>query len=244
MRLRNLIAALVVLALSATCVRLGFWQLSRWHEKQAANATLRNALARPPLLLRGRLPLDSVRGRRIQADGSFDERRHVLLVGRAHQGAPGVHVVTPLLLKGGGGAVLVDRGWLYAADGASARPQDYPEPGERTVLGIAEPIRQGMGATPLRARTADSVTLYAARWLDFDSLSERFPYTLSPYLLRQLPGGGVASQPLRSAPADFDESMHISYAVQWFVFGATLLGGSGAYLWSRMHRDAALKRAT
>jgi cytochrome oxidase assembly protein ShyY1 len=46
----GLIAALVLcLAASGLCVRLGFWQVSRWHEKQARNAALRSALAAEPI---------------------------------------------------------------------------------------------------------------------------------------------------------------------------------------------------
>ena len=37
------------LAAASLCVRLGFWQVSRWHEKQARNVALSSALAAEPL---------------------------------------------------------------------------------------------------------------------------------------------------------------------------------------------------
>ena len=49
MKLRHILAALFVIGMSAVCVRLGFWQLSRLREKQAMNVALRGALALPPV---------------------------------------------------------------------------------------------------------------------------------------------------------------------------------------------------
>src|SRR6185503_4476505 len=157
---------------------------------------------------------------RIEARGRFDESRQVLLSGRAHAGSPGVHLVTPLLLGDGSTAVLVDRGWLYAADAAFVIPDRASEPGERAVLGVAERLRRGAGGPALRLLPADSTTLYSARWLDLDSLATRFPYRLLPVALRQLPGPGVPEKPIREKARLLDETMQVSLAVQWFLFAA------------------------
>ena len=42
------VGLLIALACGVLCVRLGLWQVSRWHEKQARNAALRVALASEP----------------------------------------------------------------------------------------------------------------------------------------------------------------------------------------------------
>ena len=120
---------------------------------------------------------------------------------------------------------------LYILEGTV--PQGYPEPGERTVLGVAESLRRGAGGPPIRILSSASPALYSSRWLDLDSLSKRFPYALAPYVLRQLPGAGVPERPLRRAPRPLDETMHVSYAVQWFLFAAILLVGSAALARSR-----------
>jgi len=232
-----LIAALLVLAVTGVCVRLGFWQLSRLDEKRAANAALRAALEAPPLTLAGAsVPLDSVRHRRVALSGRYDLRRHILLAGRAHGGSPGVDVVTPLFVEGDSVAVLVDRGWLYAADGASARPQDHDEPDEVRVTGIAEEVPRGTRLGSWLRLRADSVTLWSAITLDRDSLAGRLPYAVAPFYLRQLPGEGVPAQPLRSVPQPLDETMHMSYAAQWFLFGSILFFGS--LLFARNRRRA------
>lgn len=240
MRLRTALALLVVLALAGVCVRLGFWQISRWHEKRARNAALSAALQAAPIALTGRnVPLDSLRGHRVEARGQYDETRQILLSGRSNAGSPGVDVVTPLVLAPGARAILVDRGWLYAGDAATSRPQDSPEPGLLSVRGTIEPLRRGAGGPPLRMLASGSTTLYSARWLDSDTLERRFPYTLAPYVVRQMPGPGVPDRPRRRAPEPLNEMMHLSYAIQWFFFAAILLVGSASLAWSRRRSGAA-----
>ena len=235
MRAGTWLALALVLLGTGVCVRLGFWQLSRLEQKRAANAALRAAMDAPPVVVRGALPaLADVVQRRVQLRGHYDERMHVLLSGRSSQHSPGVHVVTPLRLADGS-AVLVDRGWLYAPDAVRARPQDHPEPGEHDVTGVARAIARGQRDQPWRHLTTepDSVTLWSARTLDLDSLAARLPYAVAPYAIVELPGAGVPAQPARAAPTPLDETMHLSYAIQWFLFGSILLFGSAFVAWSR-----------
>lgn len=237
MRPRTLLALLAVLVTAAVCVRLGFWQLARLREKQTLNAGLAAARRAPPLIVEGELPPPSTaRHRMIELRGTFDESRQFLLTGRAHSGAPGVEIVTPLRVRGTGAAVLVNRGWLPAPDAATARPQEFPEPGERVVRGFVEDLRHGAGGAPLRRRGDDRATLWSARWLDADSVRARLPYPVAEYVVRQTPAPGVAERPLRSEPRPYNEATHVSYAMQWFLFAAILLGGSATLAWSRRRR--------
>ena len=225
MKLRTALMAGAVIVLAAICVRLGFWQLSRLAQKRAWNAAQREALAAPPidLGLDRSAGLATVRHHRVRARGHYDETHQVLLAGRSHGGSPGVHVVTPLIVEGGS-AVLVDRGWTFADDAATARPQKNTEPGELTVIGIADSIPT-TAPEPWRTIESDTVKLWSARRLALDSLRSRFPYALAPFLVRQLPGSGVPARPVREAPAPLNESVHVSYAVQWFLFALILLAG-------------------
>jgi len=233
-RPRTLLALLAVLVMAAVCVRLGFWQLARLREKQALNAGLATARQAPPLVVAGELPpLSTARHRMIELRGAFDESRQFLLTGRARAGAPGVEVVTPLRVSGATAAVLVNRGWLPAPDAATARPQEFPEPGERTVRGSVEDLPHRAAGAPLRAGGDDRVTLWSARWLDADSVRARLPYPVADYVVRQAPAPGVPDRPLRSEPRPHNEAMHMSYAMQWFLFAAILLGGSATLAWSR-----------
>lgn len=227
MRPRTVVALLVIVTAAATCVRLGFWQLSRFEYKKTLNAARVAALAAPPWAWDGSpAPSESLAGRRVRVRGRFDPTRHVLLAFRERDGAPGVELVTPLML-GDRRRVLVNRGWLSAEDAMRARPQDYPEPGIVEVVGVAETL--GHGHFGVYVLEADSLTVLSARGLDLDTLASRLPGPLAPYLVRQLPGAGVPSRPRRSAPPLLDASSHLSYAAQWFLIAAVLLIGGIAF---------------
>ncbi len=235
MKAGTLAALVLCLAAAGLCVRLGLWQVSRWHEKQARNAALRTALAAEPARVAEPLPgLAVVEDRRIEVFGTFDESRQVLLSGREQAELPGVEVVTPLVLAGDSVAVLVNRGWLYAPDAVHARPQEFREPGPRAVRGIARAMgRRGAGLPYFTLESDTSHALWSARSLDPDTLAVRFPYALARWFLLELPGKGVPEKPLRSPPRPLDEMMNLGYAIQWFVFAAILLIGSLAFAWSK-----------
>ena len=103
-----------------------------------------------------------------------------------------------------------------------------------------ERVRPSPGMRPLGTVRADSATLWSMRSLDRDSLAARFPYTLAGFVVRQLPGEGVPDHPLRTPPRPYDETMHLSYAVQWFTFAAILLGGSVILAFTRRRGGVAV----
>lgn len=236
MKLRTVLAVAVVAIGAAVCIRLGVWQLSRLHEKQRLNASMRAALATPPRVIEDvEVPLAAIQDRRVELSGAYDERHQFLLTARTNEGSPGVHVVTPLRLDNGLVA-LVDRGWLYAGDAATALPQRYPEPGPQVVVGVAMPLETGGTRYPMRRVPIDSIEVWAARALDRDSVERVLPYAVAPWIVRQLPGPGVPAAPRRLPPKPYDEFMHISYAGQWFLFAAILLAGPALVARSRRRR--------
>lgn len=234
MKPRAVAVAVLVLAGTAVCARLGLWQASRLLEKQRLNAALRAAIAAPALDHGDRLrPRAEVDHRRVRLAGRFDESRQVLLTGRFVDGEPGVDVVTPLLLAGDSLAVPVLRGWLAADDPAVADLASHREPARRVVLGFASAPAPPLRRFPWRTVRADSPWVWSTRGFDADSLRPRVPYAVAPYVVRELPGPGVPAAPRRSAPEPYDEFPHLSYAIQWFAFGAILLAGSGWLAWAR-----------
>jgi len=235
--LPRILLLLLALAAGSVCVRLGFWQLSRRAEKRHANVAMRAALAGASLDLGDSLPRWEQLGRRVVVvHGRFDDRVQILLGGYEHEGQPGVEVVTPLMLRAGE-AVLVDRGWLSAQDPTSAHPEQFAEPTARPVRALAESLPGGrQGAVTVL--TGDSATRYLALHLNRDTLAARLPYPLSDVVLHELPGPGVPREPLRSLPEPLDETMHLSYAVQWFAIAAAIVGGSIALAVRGMPRPA------
>jgi surfeit locus 1 family protein len=240
MKTSSVLVALVSVAAAATCVALGLWQLRRLDEKRALNAALDSALAAPPLRCVTPLPaLADVRDRLVRVSGVYDEARQFVIPGHEREGVPGVRVITPLLLDGGSAAVLVDRGWLAADDPLAARPAERAEPGERAVLGLARAIARGARGPALLRAAGDSAAPWVAGALDLDSLAARVPYALAPFVVEQLPGAGVPAVPARARPRPYDESVHLSYALQWFAFAVIAVIGPLAL--ARARRRAAAR---
>lgn len=226
MKTRTALIGLVGLVVAVLATRLGFWQLSRLQDTRAANAGIRGARSVAPVAWPA--DADSVAalvGRRVVVSGTYDESRHVLLAGRSHGAAPGVHVVTPLV-RDDGLAVLVNRGWLPAPDAALAHPQAYPESGRREVIGLLERVPVAVSGPPWVEIHELGVSLWSVRRLDLDSLRTRLPGPLSPFLVRELPAAGLPVRPLREAPEIPGESMHLGYALQWFAIALIALVGA------------------
>jgi len=209
---------LVGLAVALVCGRLGVWQLARRAERRALNAVLEARLAQPPLDLEAGMPFlsvppDSLRFRRVRGAGRLDFSNQFIEIARSFQGAPGVHVLTPLRLADGVG-VLVDRGWTYAADGMTVDLAALREPDSTVVEGLFGLPSGRFGVRP-------------------DTL--RAGYPLLPVVLRRTSPSPGMPQALRAVPPPtLDEGPHLSYAVQWFSFATIALVG-GALL---ARRDA------
>jgi surfeit locus 1 family protein len=229
---RALLLAAVVLAGAGLCARLGLWQLSRWHWKQAMNARMRQAEASPPLASEHAPPLGAIRGRYLALTGRYDEGHQIVIGGHVREDVPGVEVITPLVLEDGT-AVLVDRGWIPVAEAGPVSLAPYGEPGLRRVVGYPESLLSGRRVPPLAVRASPQGTVYWGRDLDRDTLAARLPYRLAAYSLRQAPGPGVPARPVRSRPEPLDVGLHLGYAIQWFSFGLILLGGSAWLAWQR-----------
>jgi surfeit locus 1 family protein len=223
MNLRRLFLSALVVAMALACGRLGFWQLSRLAEKRALNATLRASLAAPPRVAdRGAPPLAEVLGRPVELRGRFDSSAQVLLRGRPREGEPGVIVVTPFVLAADSTAVLVERGWLAAADAATVPAERIPEDSSATVVGLALAFATGAPIPPPAEAGTPARRIWSMPRLDLDSLAARLPYRLAPYFVQALPGHGAPASPMRALPRPHDESVHLGYALQWFAIAAMI----------------------
>lgn len=231
MRARDLLAVLVVLATTVACVRLGFWQLARMRYKHALHAAQRALLAEAPIEVSGAIPTRGPEaGRRVHLRGRWDDSAQILLSGRTHLGAAGVSWVCAMRLDAGDG-VLVERGWLAAEDSRTAHPELAPE-SNPDVIGVALPLERSphpirwAELTSQRPRTR----LWSARALEADSARARFAPPVADWYVRVLPE--VAHGPVHpglAEPEDYvipDESMHLSYAIQWFGFAVIIAAGS------------------
>jgi surfeit locus 1 family protein len=218
---RDVLGIGLALVVAATCVRLGFWQISRLHQRLARNAATRAGWALPSLDITSTTPLDSVRNRRVHVRGVYDFDHQRLWRPHMLDEAPGVDLVTPLKLTDGV-AVLVDRGWVASADAYHVDERAYREPDSAVVVGLAF-------AAP---RTRGDV--------DPAKLKDSVPYAVLPFVVQQLPESvavAPAGSPRRLPPPELTNGPHLSYVIQWFSFAVIILVGSVA-LFRRRGRPA------
>lgn len=218
-----LVPILVTVAFAVVCTRLGFWQLGRLAERRAWNAHLEERLAAAPVPV-GDLPADSSLGhyRRVNASGTYLDEGQVALAGRSSLGSPGVHVLTPLHLTDGR-VVMVNRGWVYAADAMTidhARWREH-ERDTVTVSGYAE-TWSGRERAPLPPAQ------HVVRALDSAAVSQRVGSAVLPYVVVQTSDSAPSTtRPVRLGAPVLDDGSHRSYAIQWFSFAlVAVIGGT------------------
>lgn len=206
------------LLVSALCIGLGFWQLDRRGQRLERNAVALSGRALPVIDL-NRGEAAHLTQRRVTARGTFDHEHQIILRGHLWLGAPGVHVVTPLRLAGSEQAVLVNRGFVPSADGATPDAPVPEESGEVALEGIVVPVpATGDGGQPVER--AGQVSW---RRMDLPTLRERIPYPLLEVYLLPTSPNSAGPWPRRVDPPALDEGPHLSYAIQWFGIAAAVL---------------------
>ncbi len=222
--------ALLVFALvvAATCVRLGIWQLDRLDQRRALNAQVERGLAAEPT------SLDALDGkaddayRRARVTGTYDTEHELLLYGRALDGSPGHHVLTPLVYgteqATGDAAILVDRGWVPAELDTPPVAPAAPPSGQVTVTGFLLPAEGGDDLVIDRDASGRILTV---RHADPAALEGEVPYELWPLALQLQDQSPAQSGDLPAVvpPPELSEGPHFSYAVQWFIFATIALVG-------------------
>ena len=210
----------ITVLVSAGCLGLAAWQLGRRAERRAENARAVAGREQPVLdLLQGSPGTDRSQ-RRVLARGVFDHGEQIILRGHLLTGAPGVQVVTPLRLLGSDSAILVNRGFVPAADGATP---DFPvpeEPGEVVIAGIALDVPSTSdGGQPVTGTRGTSW-----RRLDLAAIRSRLPYPVMDVYVLAEPDTGRRGWPRRVEPPALGEGKHLSYALQWIGIAVAVFG--------------------
>jgi surfeit locus 1 family protein len=231
MRLKTALSLAIPLACAALFVRLGVWQLARHREVAALNAGLEERLAGAPTPI-GTLASDTagVRWTRVSVRGVFRYDLEQVHASRPSNGSPGVHLLTPLEVAGSDTLLLVTRGWVYAADAATADLERWREQDSVTIAGYLVPLIAD-GPTP----PADRPRLI--RSLNRAAIQARVGRPVSPVQLVMTSDSAARadSVPRRLPPPTLDAGPHRSYAAQWFSFAIIGLVG-GVILFRRTSR--------
>jgi cytochrome oxidase assembly protein ShyY1 len=220
-----LMAALIV-----AMINLGMWQLRRLDEKQDRNAAIRerSELAAEPVAAwlavdSSDETVDATEWRRLTATGRYDDAQTVLIRNRSLEGAPGYHVVTPLVTEDGTG-VLINRGFLPRGTNAEAPAPPSAPAGDVTVVGHVRPSQERGLLGPF---DPDEGTLTEMQRIDVPRLAHQLAYPVVPaYLeLESTTPEPASTQPVPLPLPSLDEGPHLSYAIQWFIFSAMAAGG-------------------
>jgi surfeit locus 1 family protein len=229
--LRGVLAAVLVVAAASVCMSFGFWQLDRHEQRKQRNETVRAARDLPAAALDAALiaAISADPGayayRRIRVAGTVPTASEFLLRGRSHMGQPGVNVLAPLHLSGSDAVVLVNRGWLGAADAATVDPRPYAEPEAREVEGIVLPYPDAAGeGRPLHVDLGDFRVFSVGR-IDRPAVESHLAVNTLPFYIQQLPEAAPNGPPVRLGFPELDGGPHLMYAVQWFGFAAVFLIG-------------------
>jgi cytochrome oxidase assembly protein ShyY1 len=230
-RSRRVAVGVIAVLVAATCVNLGLWQLRRLDERRELNAEILDRRSAAPL------SIEDVAGnaaaepyRPATARGRYDVEHEVLVYGRSLDGESGHHVVTPLLLPGGG-AILVVRGWVPFAMQAAPVRAAAPPANEVGVEGFLAPD-EGDGSI---APDADGIV----RVLDVRGIASSLPYDVFPLALQLADQTPLQpeSLPIPVPLPALSEGPHLSYAIQWFSFAVVAI--VGAVILLRRERHAA-----
>lgn len=220
-----LLKHLFALAIFATLIGLGFWQLARLEQRRAANAVALAVLDQNPTTLTGAEPdPGALAGRKVRVSGTFlNDQSVVLRSQRSEGGVDGVHLLTPLRISGSDAAVIVDRGWLPTSQRDPAAFAAYAIEREITLEGVAR-TPQTRPDSPLAPRDLPLPgESRIAAWVRVDvaGLQRQVDAPLLPLYVEQLPDGKT-TLPRPPDPRTPDEGPHFGYAMQWFAFAAIL----------------------
>lgn len=226
-RIKTIAFGVLTAVAAGVCIRLGMWQLDRLAQRRAQNAIV-SARGSAPVLrvseLRGQ-DTSVTHWRHVQVEGVADYEHELVHATRTQNGSPGVHLLTPIRpLDGSWGdtAILVLRGYLYAADG---RTVDFAKAREgdtlrlETLLTSFPPIKAG------QARMQSSPR--AMRLLNPDTIASLIGRPVAPFILLAL-GDTVMTditRPSRVPAPAITEGPHFSYAMQWFSFATIFVIG-------------------
>lgn len=201
-------------------IGLGFWQLHRYHYKQALLHSFEQhnpAQAQPFAAIQ---PLVHVNYVRVNVIGEYANQQQMVLINQTRHGKVGQDILTPLRIMGDSRLLLVNRGWKQQLSFNQAIKVP-PLTGTQTLTGyLYKPHRRRF---ILGENIADpqSKPLQMQR-IDPKQLSRITGVKYYPYVLRLDPdksSGFRRDWPIVNAMP----SRHMGYAVQWFAMALVLI---------------------
>lgn len=246
-RQRSLLVATMATVIGvALTVRLGVWQLSRGHEKEALHAAILSQQAKPALDTAAVLKDKSVLAQLhqgVRLEGRWLSQYTVYLENRPMQGHSGFIVLTPLQIDNAT-TVLVQRGWIprHQQDRTLLAPIETPQGlvhvNGRITSGPSEVMDLGeKNAATAEATTAQTTGQSPIRQnLNLAEYSQEIGVSLVGTVLQTDADaeGLQRSWPVITAGVE----KHWGYAFQWFALAVVQLMLYFWYQWIKPYRHA------
>lgn len=218
---------------SIACALLGQWQMDRRMEAVTEiNKVLEN-YDEPAVPLAGNANLFTAfqapqEWTPVTMTGEYAEEDTRIVRNRPKAGKPGYEVLVPFRTDAGE-TIVVNRGWLPIGNTAG-RPDVVPAPpeGEVTVQVRTRPGEPDIGRDAPAGQLA-SIELVAFE----ESVGYQVADTAYGEMVEEDPA--PPSRPQTLVPPTLDEGPHLSYSVQWFLFGLMSF-----FVWGYMARQRAV----
>ena len=198
---------------------LGTWQVFRALEKQQLQQEMEKKRQQAPFFLnQNPESTENRKFTRVEVVGYFDSKGEILIDNIKQDGKAGYHVLTPLKLVNSDRVIIINRGWVPLGRDRKTLPELPTAEGRVRIKGILAPPRS---KPPLILGTLDTSSRV---WLyyDADAYAKKFNYRLLPLVVLQ--DKDDANGFIRKWPKyDAKVSMHVGYAIQWYVFALIVL---------------------
>jgi surfeit locus 1 family protein len=205
----------------AVLLALGTWQVERLQWKQALIGERQAQLAAPA----ASLPATATDWRAwdfrpVIVQGEFRHDLEQLFGVSAIDGRIGHHVLTPLV-RPGGAAVLVDRGWVPADRAHPSTRREGQTTGPARVTGIA---RWRGGDRPGWFTPDNKPEQGLWYWYDLAALQHRMGLQLLPVVVEADATPNPGGLPVGGQTRTELSNNHLQYAITWYGLAAGLLG--------------------
>lgn len=227
-------------------LRLGFWQLSRAHEKLALQASIQAQAALPALNAASLLPSQTanVLHRTITLTGHWLPQYTLFLDNRQMDSKPGFFVLTPFEFINPAAItplstkkiILVQRGWMPRNFlNRNKLPEIVSGAEEQTIMGR-------IALSPSKLFEFKGTETGAIRQnIEIDALSKEFKIDLLPYSLLQLDNDAADTSKTEQpdqlfrqwAKPNYGSEKNYGYMVQWWALSALI---SVLYIWFQLLR--------
>jgi len=206
-------------------IQLGFWQLERASEKNNINSnyTLRQDDALINLNNTNSINnKEALLWRRAEVDGSFLNKKNIILDNQIFNQIAGFNILTPFLIKDSNYVVLINRGWHSNLASRDLIPDIQNLEGIKALKGhIAKFPSGGISLGQDNIETLNA-SVFRMQRLDFDELKYFLTFNLLPYMIYIDPLTDKGNYNTFKLPAP-DSEKNYGYAFQWFAFAFTLL---------------------